>query len=209
MGCIKKNILQNGEISYRIQVKAKNLRTGKFEAKVMTWRKPAELTERQCEKELKRLEIELEDKFKKQLNGDIMVDDSITFMEYAYKWLENVKLTRSINYYIKGRDALKKFEEYFGNIKLADIRPITVQGFLDKICSHQVEKQRAFLIKDLQQFVKSHCVDLCKRLRENDFSRSTYFSTVSGHGILVSNAKKLCEILNIPFDEYFKIQTHQ
>ena len=52
MGCIKKNVLQNGDISYRIQVKAKNLRTGKFEAKVMTWRKPAELTERQCEKEL-------------------------------------------------------------------------------------------------------------------------------------------------------------
>ena len=59
MGCIKKNVLQNGDISYRIQVKAKNLRTGKFEAKVMTWRKPAELTERQCEKELKRLELNL------------------------------------------------------------------------------------------------------------------------------------------------------
>lgn len=206
MGCIKKNVLQNGDISYRIQVKAKNLRTGKFEAKVMTWRKPAELTERQCEKELKRLEIEFEDKFRKQLNGDIMVDDSITFMEYAYKWLETIKMTRSVNYFIKGRDALRKFEEYFGNIKLADIRPITVQGYLDKLCSHKVQMERAFLIKDLQLFVRSHSVDLCKRLRENDFSRSTYFSAVSGHGILVSNAQKLCEILNLKFDDYFKIQ---
>lgn len=47
MPCIKKNVLDTGAISYRIQVKAKNERTGKFEAKVMTCRKPAELTERQ------------------------------------------------------------------------------------------------------------------------------------------------------------------
>lgn len=53
MPCIKKNVLDTGAISYRIQVKAKNERTGKFEAKVMTCRKPAELTERQYKENCK------------------------------------------------------------------------------------------------------------------------------------------------------------
>ena len=38
MACIRKKKLLDGSISYRVQVKAKNLRTGKFEAKAITWK---------------------------------------------------------------------------------------------------------------------------------------------------------------------------
>ena len=65
MACIRKKKLLDGSISYRVQVKAKNLRTGKFEAKAITWKKPLELTETQAKKELQRVALELEDKFKK------------------------------------------------------------------------------------------------------------------------------------------------
>jgi len=44
MASIKKNKLSNGEVSYRIQVKYKDPQSGNFTAKVMTWRKPEELT---------------------------------------------------------------------------------------------------------------------------------------------------------------------
>ena len=44
MACIRKKKLNNGSISYRIQVKAKDLRTGQFVAKSMCWKKPNELT---------------------------------------------------------------------------------------------------------------------------------------------------------------------
>lgn len=83
----------------------------------MTWRKPSELNEKSVQRELNKIAIEFEEKFRKQLNGMLAIDE-ITFMEYAQKWLEQIKTTRSINYYIKGRDALKKFEAYFGNVKL-------------------------------------------------------------------------------------------
>ena len=64
MACIQKNKLQDGSVSYRIQVKAKNIRTGKFEAKSITWRKPADITENQAKKELNRIAVDLEEKFK-------------------------------------------------------------------------------------------------------------------------------------------------
>ena len=108
MPCIKKNVLDTGAISYRIQVKAKNERTGKFEAKVMTCRKPAELTERQYERELQRIAFEFEDKFRKSMNGLLAVDNDILFIDYANKWLEKVKNTKSLNYYVKGKDSIKK-----------------------------------------------------------------------------------------------------
>lgn len=91
MACIKKNKLENGMVSYRIQVKAKNERTGKFQTKVMTWRKPPELNEKSVQRELNIIAIEFEEKFRKQLNGMLAIDESITFMEYAQKWLEQKK----------------------------------------------------------------------------------------------------------------------
>ena len=114
MACIRKKKLLDGSISYRVQVKAKNLRTGKFEAKAITWKKPLELTETQAKKELQRIALELEERFNKQLNGLLAVDNDITFIDYAERWLEKIKNTRSLNYYVKGRDALKKFSKYFG-----------------------------------------------------------------------------------------------
>ena len=59
MACIKKNKLENGMVSYRIQVKAKNERTGKFQTKVITWRKPPELNEKSVQRELNKIAGEL------------------------------------------------------------------------------------------------------------------------------------------------------
>ncbi|MBE7074263.1 MAG: site-specific integrase [Clostridiales bacterium] len=206
MACIKKNKLENGMVSYRIQVKAKNERTGKFQTKVMTWRKPPELNEKSVQRELNKIAIEFEEKFRKQLNGMLAIDESITFMEYAQKWLEQIKTTRSINYYIKGRDALKKFEAYFGNVKLNAITPVMVQGFIDDLCAYQVETKRAFLIADIQQYVKSHCIELKELFKKAELSRSIYFSATSGHGILVDNAEKICKALGVDFKKYFTIK---
>lgn len=59
LACIQRRKLLDGTVSYRIQVKAKNQRIGKFEAKAITWKKPLELTETQAKKELQRIALEL------------------------------------------------------------------------------------------------------------------------------------------------------
>ena len=45
MACIMKNKLTNGNISYTIQVKVKDLKLNKTVTKTMTWKKPPEMTE--------------------------------------------------------------------------------------------------------------------------------------------------------------------
>ena len=210
MACIQKKKLLDGTISYRVQVKAKNQRTGKFEAKAITWKKPLELTETQAKKELQRIALELEEKFNKQLNGLLAVDNDITFIDYAERWLEKIKNTRSLNYYVKGRDCLKKFYKYFGNIKLNQITPVMVQGFLDDMMMKRYEKKSARLTGDLNQYLKSHCIKQVDALKKIGISKSILASANAGYCIRIENAEKICNTLGLKYDDYFttEVQSH-
>ena len=210
MACIQKKKLLDGTISYRVQVKVKNQRTGKFEAKAITWKKPLELTETQAKKELQRIALELEEKFNKQLNGLLAVDNDITFIDYAERWLEKIKNTRSLNYYVKGRDCLKKFYKYFGNIKLNQITPVMVQGFLDDMMMKRYEKKSARLTGDLNQYLKSHCIKQVDALKKIGISKSILASANAGYCIRIENAEKICNALGLKYDDYFttEIQSH-
>lgn len=210
MACVRKKKLNDGSISYRIQVKAKDLRTGQFVAKSMCWRKPNELTEIQAKKELQRVCLDFEDKFKKQLNGMLAVDNDITFIDYANKWLEKIKNTRSLNYHIKGRDNIRKFEAYFGNIKLNQITPVMVQGFLDEMMAKKYEQRYAILKRDLTQYLKSHCIKQVDALKKIGISKSILASANAGYCIRIENAEKICNALGLKYDDYFttEIQSH-
>ena len=210
MACIQKKKLLDGTISYRVQVKAKNQRTGKFEAKAITWKKPLELTETQAKKELQRMALELEERFNKQLNGLLAVDNDITFIDYAERWLEKIKNTRSLNYYVKGRDCLKKFYKYFGNIKLNQITPVMVQGFLDDMMMKRYEKKSARLTGDLNQYLKSHCIKQVDALKKIGISKSILASANAGYCIRIENAEKICNALGLKYDDYFttEVQSH-
>ncbi len=210
MACIQKKKLLDGTISYRVQVKAKNQRTGKFEAKAITWKKPLELTETQAKKELQRIALELEERFNKQLNGLLAVDNDITFIDYAERWLEKIKNTRSLNYYVKGRDCLKKFYKYFGNIKLNQITPVMVQGFLDDLMMKKYEKKSARLTGDLNQYLKSHCIKQVDALKKIGMSKSILASANAGYCIRIENAEKICNALGLKYDDYFttEVQSH-
>lgn len=203
MACIQKKKLLDGTISYRVQVKAKNQRTGKFEAKAITWKKPLELTETQAKKELQKIALELEERFNKQLNGLLAVDNDITFIDYAERWLEKIKNTRSLNYYVKGRDCLKKFYKYFGNIKLNQITPVMVQGFLDDMMMKRYEKKSARLTGDLNQYLKSHCIKQVDALKKIGISKSILASANAGYCIRIANAEKICNALGLKYEDYF------
>lgn len=90
------------------------------------------------------------------------------------------------------------------------ITPIMVQGFIDDLCAYQVETKKTFLIADIQQYVKSHCIELKELFKKAELSRSIYFSARSGHGILVDNAEKICNALGLKYDDYFttEVQSH-
>lgn len=205
MACIRRIVLQDGNISYKIQAKAKNELTGKFETKTITWRKPPEINEKQCQRELQRVAFEFDDKFRKQMSGLLAIDNDITFMDYARKWTERIKITESLNYYVRSLDSLKKFEDYFGQVKLKNITPTMVQGFIDKLSCTPSKRHSAKLKVDLDQFVKSHFATQSEVCESSGVSRSIFYSAKSGHNITVENAKMISEALGAKFNDIFQV----
>lgn len=120
--------------------------------------------------------------------------------------LEKIKNTRSLNYHIKGKDNIRKFDAYFGNIKLNQITPIMVQGFLDEMMAKKYEQRYAILKRDLTQYLKSHCIKLVDATRNSGISRSIYYSATVGNGIRIDSAKTICSALNLNFDEWFDVK---
>ena len=100
----------------------------------------------------------------------LAVDNDITFIDYANKWLEKIKNTRSLNYYIKGRDNIRKFDAYFENIKLNQITTVIAQGFLDEMMIKKYEQRYIILKRDLTQYLKSHCIKLVDATRNSGIS---------------------------------------
>ena len=121
-----------------------------------------------------------------------------------------IKNTRSLNYYVKGRDCLKKFYKYFGNIKLNQITPVMVQGFLDDMMMKRYEKKSARLTGDLNQYLKSHCIKQVDALKKIGISKSILASANTGYCIRIENAEKICNALGLKYEDYFttEVQSH-
>jgi len=197
--------LQSGIRSYRIQVKAKDIRTGKWFAKVKTWRQPFDMPNEVADYEVKRIAIEFEDKVRKQARGLLAVDDKISFIEFAYKWLEGIKQTQSMNYYIKGSDAIRKMSKYFGEIKLSEVSPLLIQDYLNQLISTGYVVSRARLKNDLRSKIIASGAKFIEIMKRAEISKTILWSALRNENILVSSAEKICRAMNIKFDEYFDL----
>ena len=126
MASIRKNELKDG-ISYRIVVKVKSQRTGKVETKSMTWKVPKGLSEDQVQKQLKQVADEFEFNEKCKETSFKVNNNSMRLYPFIDKWLERVCLNKSKNYYIVAQASTKTIKEFFGDIKLSEITPVSVQ----------------------------------------------------------------------------------
>lgn len=207
MASIKKNKLNNGNITYRIQAKYKDPRTGKFIAKIMTWKRPSDLTEYQVQRELTRVATDFEDKVRKQGDGILADDSDITLMDYADQWLSRIQQNHSYNYYERCLSSFKLFREYFGVIKLNQLTPVMIQNFLDEICSRKIVTKRAKMKKCIQQYLRSHRIHITDMVKMTGQSDTIYQSAQRGEKILLESAEKLCNGLGLNYDEYFETIT--
>lgn len=100
--------------------------SGKQIRKRMTWTPPANMTERQAQKEVQRVAFE----FEQQVQLGFAPDSRQTFAEYADYVLElkvrnGLKPTTEARY----RDLLKRINHTIGHMKLRDIRPQHLNDF--------------------------------------------------------------------------------
>ncbi len=198
-------VLESGIRSYRIQVKAKDIRTGKWFSKVKTWRQPLDMPNEVAEYEVRKIAYEFENKTKKQARGLLAVDSSISFIEYANKWLDDVKKTKSIAYYLKGVDAINKMTKYFGEIKLCEISPILIQDFLNQVMSDGYIVKRAVLKEDLKKYLLLNNIRIIDIAEKSKIAKTAIFTALDGEKVLTTTAERICDALNIDINKYFDI----
>lgn len=204
MACIMKNKLENGVISYTIQVKAKDPTTNKYKVKTMTWRKPPDMTEYQAKRELDKMAYDFEDKVRKQVLGIIGNGNNKPFDEYTKEWLTRLKKTASLHHYLHSKAISESLIEHFGKINLSDITPTIIQKFFDKLQEHQVVKEYAVMKKDLRRLLQSKRIrpkDLLEKTGVGDY---TYQAAQRGDHVRVKSAQDLCKGLGVNYDEYFE-----
>jgi len=204
---IQKKELLSGKISYRIYAKALDIRTRQWFQKSMTWRPPEDMPENISDYQVKVVAKEFEEKVRKQAKGLLAIDEKITFIDYSRQWLENIKLTRSMGYYLRGKDIINRMEEYFGQMRLCDVSPLFIQDFLNKTIAKGYKQKRAVLNNknDLRRYIicNNYCIN--QIARDTGVGKHTFHSIRNGLPIVVSSAEKICHYLKIKLEDYFDV----
>lgn len=130
MATIQKRVGKTG-ISYLIRVSAGYDTEGKQIVKSKTWRPAAGMTEKQTERELRRVAAEFEQRIE---NGDIADTTNIRLSDFCKQYLELSKTSLSpttYSYYVRTIQSL--IVPSLGHMKLSAIRPLHVQQFIQAL----------------------------------------------------------------------------
>lgn len=208
MACIRCNELLGGKVSYRIQAKVKDVRTGKWLAKPMTWRPPDDMPRCVSDYEVKKIAEEFELKAQQQARGLLAIDNKIAFIDYAEQWSENLKRTKTMAYYLNTVNFIEKARDYFGRVKLCEMSPIIIQGFIDNLQNNGYIRTTTRLkdSKDVRQVLKSQSLKICDIVKSFKIPKSTFYAFESRRPISYKMATLLSKALNIDINEYFEIQ---
>ena len=203
MASIKRNDLKSG-VSYRIITKVKSPRTNKLETRSKTWKVPAGLTEQEIQEKLKQIADEFERQEKQKETRFQMNNRSVKFKDFIDEWVEHVSINKSKNYYVKALQETKLIKDYFGDIKLSEINPVMVQGYMDHISKHKVISHSSKMIKSLKELLLSRIMKVATLVELSGVHKCTYESAISGNPIRYENAIAMCNALGVPYNEYFE-----
>ena len=130
MATIQKRTGKTGT-SYLIRVSAGYGSDGKQIIKSKTWRPSAGMTEKQTERELRRVAAEFEQRIE---NGDTADTSNLRLSDFCKQYLDLSKTSLSpttYSYYVRTIDSL--IVPSLGHMKLTAIRPIHVQQFIQAL----------------------------------------------------------------------------
>ena len=203
MASIKRNDLKSG-VSYRIITKVKSPRTNKLETRSKTWKVPTGLTEQEIQEKLKQIADEFERQEKQKETRFQMNNRSVKFKDFIDEWVEHVSINKSKNYYVKALQETKLIKDYFGDIKLSEINPVMVQGYMDHISKHKVISHSSKMVKSLKELLLSRIMKVATLVELSGVHKCTYESAISGNPIRYENAIAMCNALGVPYSEYFE-----
>lgn len=195
MGSIRKR----GKNSYFLTVSQGYDKNGKklFKNKTITF--PANLTDKQVEKELI---IEM-DKFEKEVQRGTYLNGNITLNEFAEKWLKdyaetNIRLTTLTRY----KKLLERILMALGHKKLDSIQPTHLIEFYKNLGETGVRLDYTYKLKENVIF---EITDFEKKAAQADINLRTLQKILQGKVTDREVAEKICSVLKKPINKVFDV----
>ena len=205
---------KKGRLKARIQVSGKDAQTGKTKVFVKRVYNDDGLTPAKFKKYVEKISIEFSEEVAQAFEEGQSIKSSnvrnkvLTVRELSNEWLEHIKNNLSINYYLRAKEVVRKFDDYLiirglADKELSEIIVRDVELFLKQYSSQNVEREPVVRMKqDLPDEVNFR-----QLARDGILTRCTsYGMRRKGNNILEKSAREVCRVYNLNFDDYFELQ---
>ena len=199
----KKHISKDGKISYNIRVYDGYDSNGKQIVRSMTWKPPANLTQKQADREAERQAIKFEESVK---NGNCF-DNNTRFKEYAETWLENNKPPiLAPKTYERYKALLINIIAAIGEIKLIKLQSHHLQQFYNNLRENGIKKIGAYACSNkLRTVISEKRLTIKSVAQKSGLSASTVSAACRAEHIRIESAEKIADALGSKTEKLFDI----
>lgn len=172
--------------------------------KYRTWTPQPGMTPRQIEKELERRKME----FEQEVQTGQHLSSGIRFAEYSEIWMqrgqEGSERPLAPKTYDRYKTLLERINLALGNIKMGEIQPQHIRGFLDNLREPGVKDKTTYTPSpSLLELATSGGRTIRKLATQADLSANTVSRACKGYNIAREPAEKLAAALGIKMKDCF------
>ena len=203
MATVKKHIAKNGQITYYIRC-SDGYCNGKQIERSMTWKPPANYSEKQVEKELQR-QIVL---FEESVRNGSSFNSNTRFGEYAETWLENNRPPLlAPKTYERYQALLKNINAAIGEIKLCKLQSHHLQEFYANLRENGIKKTGTYAISfKLKAYLLENDISASKLSHISGVSVTTIKTACSGEKhVSIESAERIAKALNLSTAKIFEL----
>ena len=188
--------------SYRIKIFCGRDSNGNRKFKNFTYKPAPEMTEKQIKKELDRLVLECESKYK---NG-LYFDDNMLFSDFVSCWRSEYALKNLRPKTIARYDGLLvRILDFFGNMRLNKILPYNIINFYNFLSEENIRQDTKYSViySNPKVLLNERGFSQAEFARRSGLSIKTVESFVKKKNLSYASAEKICAFLNLKFDFLF------
>ncbi len=193
-------VTQRGN-GYRIRVFVGRDVNGKQIYKSKTYTPAPGMTPKQIEKEVNRQAT----LFEEQVTTGQYFDPSVTFAQFAEKWLESygktqLRATTFRNY----KERLERINAAMGHIKLCKLQPHHLISFYENLAEEGIKQNARYRSKEkLGELLREKSLTREAFAAAAEISTGTLKNAIHGQNVNEATAKKISAALEIRFDRLF------
>ena len=188
--------------SYRIKIFCGRDSKGNRKFKNFTYRPAPNMTEKQIKRELERLALEYENKYK---NG-LYFDDNMLFADFVSYWRNEYALKNLRPKTIVGYDCLLlRILDFFGNMRLNKILPYTIIDFYNSLSDDNIRRDLkcSVVYGNPKELLIERGLSQAEFSRRSGLSIKTVESFLKKKNISFASAEKICAFFDLKFDFLF------